>query len=407
MNPMNRSSGAIHAVGAPPVPDAADARFLSGLTVLYVEDEAAAREQTALFLKRRVGRLALAEDGRAGLAAFEAERPDIVVTDVQMPELDGLSMVEEIRRRRPGVPVIVVTAFDDSALLMRSIAIGVHRYVTKPVQGALLDDALRFAARLVRAEHELREARRRELELAEARRDEALGILAAGLAHDFSNLVQTFVLAVDEVLEGAGQAGPDVEAERRARRHELSDAYREARVLAESLRLLSTRMETDFDERPVEPVLVAEVHRALHRSAVQPRFHLGDPLPPARYREAWLARVFYAIAKNAEEVAPPGSLLDVSASVALVGGEEARAARLAPGRYVRVMFRDQGPGIPPDALPRIFDPYFTTKPRGSMKGQGLSLALCRAIMRLHRGAVTASSPPGGGARFVVDLPLDG
>jgi two-component system NtrC family sensor kinase len=68
-----------------------------------------------------------------------------------------------------------------------------------------------------------------------------------------------------------------------------------------------------------------------------------------------------------------------------------------------VVITDTGSGIPPDVLPRIFDPFFTTKPVG--EGTGLGLSISYEIVKKHRGEITASSPPGGGATFVVRLPV--
>ena len=65
-----------------------------------------------------------------------------------------------------------------------------------------------------------------------------------------------------------------------------------------------------------------------------------------------------------------------------------------------------GPGIAPEVLPRIFDAYFSTKPRGNIRGLGLGLSLCLAIVRKHRGLVTATSTPGAGAEFKVLLPCE-
>jgi two-component system, NtrC family, sensor kinase len=72
-------------------------------------------------------------------------------------------------------------------------------------------------------------------------------------------------------------------------------------------------------------------------------------------------------------------------------------------KWVAVIFQDDGPGIPPDILPNIFDPFYTTKRPG--RGTGLGLSICKAIMREHNGNVEAASGPGGGAVFTVTLPV--
>jgi two-component system NtrC family sensor kinase len=70
---------------------------------------------------------------------------------------------------------------------------------------------------------------------------------------------------------------------------------------------------------------------------------------------------------------------------------------------IRVIFQDDGPGIPPDVLPRIFDPFFTTKPVGG--GTGLGLSICHGIVSEHGGHIWAESKPGQGATFFIELPV--
>jgi signal transduction histidine kinase len=78
---------------------------------------------------------------------------------------------------------------------------------------------------------------------------------------------------------------------------------------------------------------------------------------------------------------------------------------LPQGRYLHLLFQDTGRGIAPEDLPLVFEPYFTTKTRGSDRGTGLGLALCEAIIRSHRGAIQAESRPGEGAAFQLYLPV--
>jgi len=79
-------------------------------------------------------------------------------------------------------------------------------------------------------------------------------------------------------------------------------------------------------------------------------------------------------------------------------------AELAPGKYIKISIQDQGPGISADILPKIFDPYFSTKKRGLQKGMGLGLTISDAIVRKHNGAITVGSEPGKGTVFHIYLP---
>lgn len=124
--------------------------------VLYVEDDAAVREQMAQFLQRRVRELIVAGDGLEGIEAFRRLRPDMVVTDVRMARLDGLSMVREMRAMDESVPIVVTSAFGDPRYLLEAIELGVERYVLKPLNVDKLLDALEFCSRIAHAERGLR-----------------------------------------------------------------------------------------------------------------------------------------------------------------------------------------------------------------------------------------------------------
>ncbi|MEI7817909.1 MAG: response regulator, partial [Desulfuromonadales bacterium] len=141
-----------------------DQNFLKALTVLYVEDEPETREQFSAFLRRPVGTLITAVNGAEGLEAFVRHAPDIVVTDILMPYMDGLDMAGEIRKIAPAVPIIVVTAFENTEYLMRAIEIGVDKYVVKPVVSNLLLERLLECAHRLRAEEQLELVHQHEIQ---------------------------------------------------------------------------------------------------------------------------------------------------------------------------------------------------------------------------------------------------
>ena len=114
--------------------DAEDKTFLKGLTVLYVEDEEDARDQFAMFLERITGRLIVAANGKEGLDLYHDQHPDIIITDIQMPVMDGLTMVRDIRKSGGSVQIIILTAFDQSDYLLTSASLGVNTYIGKPVE---------------------------------------------------------------------------------------------------------------------------------------------------------------------------------------------------------------------------------------------------------------------------------
>ena len=100
------------------------------------EDDAEIRKATVPFLERRVGRVVVATNGREGLERFSVQPVDLVVTDVLMPELDGLDMADAIRARAPHVPVIMVTAFERSDFMRRAIEIIILARAQRPHKAA-------------------------------------------------------------------------------------------------------------------------------------------------------------------------------------------------------------------------------------------------------------------------------
>ena len=138
--------------------DTEDSAYLKSLTILYVEDEEDAFDQFREFLSRKARAVVTARNGEEGLHAFQEHRPDIIVTDIQMPVMDGLAMVSAIREMDRSVPIIVLTAFDDTDHMMQSINIDVDRYVTKPVDVSKLQDALHACAHRLLVEQQLKQA---------------------------------------------------------------------------------------------------------------------------------------------------------------------------------------------------------------------------------------------------------
>ena len=130
--------------------------YLKSLTVLFVEDEEDSREQCSEFLSRLVGVLVTAPNGAEGLGAWHQHKPDIIITDIRMPVMDGLAMLREIRSVDAEVPVLVLSAFEEFEYLKQSIDLGVSGYVVKPVDPARFNEALLKCARVLRVDATLR-----------------------------------------------------------------------------------------------------------------------------------------------------------------------------------------------------------------------------------------------------------
>ena len=112
---------------------------------------------------------------------------------------------------------------------------------------------------------------------------------------------------------------------------------------------------------------------------------LADDLPPVEADEEQISQVVAELVTNAREAMPKGGTITVRAGTVALTGDE--GLPLAPGRYVRLSIEDTGIGIREEHIPKIFDPYFTTKERGTSRGSGLGLAIAYAIVKRHGGHI--------------------
>jgi len=123
---------------------------LSDLTLLYIEDEPLTRENAVEYLSRYCQRVYAASDGIEGLTLYYAHHPDIIITDIQMPQMDGLSFATKIRQEDKTTPIIITTAHTDTAYLLRAVELQLVKYLIKPVTAQTLQEALSIASESLR-----------------------------------------------------------------------------------------------------------------------------------------------------------------------------------------------------------------------------------------------------------------
>jgi two-component system chemotaxis response regulator CheY len=119
--------------------------------VLVVDDAAPVREMCAWILRRRGHEVIEADDGAAAAKLYASEQPDVVLLDVMMPGIDGLTALGEIRALDPGARVAMLTGARDEATIRRAVALGARDYLAKPIQASRLVDAIERMAGLRQA----------------------------------------------------------------------------------------------------------------------------------------------------------------------------------------------------------------------------------------------------------------
>ena len=374
-----------------------DQEYLKTLTILYVEDDADTREQFSDFLRRSAGTLITAENGVAGLEAFKKQIPDIVVTDILMPRMDGLTMAKEILEMVPKVPIIVVTAFEQTDYLMRAINIGIEKYVTKPVNSYLLFEKLLECAHRLRAEEQIKLQHQQEIREAQHKQSKAIAIMAGGIAHDYNNMMQGilgYTALAKMLLEPGSEASSYLE--------KVESCSEEIGKLGRVLNILGSDFKSEKSQGEIVPCLQSAIKGALDGSTVSFECNCPEDFPQVRFDEAGINSVFSGLATNAVEAMPAGGVLKLTTQVVEVAEHD--FLPLKPGSYVHISLTDSGGGIPSDILAKIFDPYYSSKQRSSKRGMGLSLALCRTIIMAHGGSIEAESTLGQGTTFHIWLP---
>jgi len=373
--------------------------------IVLIDDEADIREVTAITLQDAGYRVVTAADGQAGLALFAEYAPQIVITDIRMPRMDGLAVLESIKQSDQDTEVIVVTAFGEMDVAIRALQLDASDFITKPIN----DESLHLALRRARERYTARKQARDYTALLEKRNaDQArilhqdkmmsLGRLAASVVHEINNPLSG-ILNYLRLMTRVLNRGP-LDAEHQAKFESYlelveSETDRCSRIVSS---LLTFARKTPPAFTPIDftdlmtRTLVLSQHR-LGLSDITVTQHIDPDLPPVKGDFNQLQQCLINLIFNALDAMPQGGTLDLSI--------KARAG----GRGVCLSVRDSGAGIAPADQNHIFEPFFTTKGEGG--GVGLGLSTVYGIMESHGGTVTVNSKPGHGATFVLKLPSAG
>jgi PAS domain S-box-containing protein len=235
--------------------------------------------------------------------------------------------------------------------------------------------------------------RKLEDELLKSRKLESLGVLAGGIAHDFNNLLASIL---GSVSLAAAVVDPGERIHRRLL--EAEKACLRARDLTQQLLTFAKGGVPVKTTTAITDVITESASLSTAGAHVRCEFDFAADLWPVAIDEGQVNQVFNNLIINAEQASPDGGIIAIQAENVYFRDEA--FGLLPPGPYVVVRVSDHGSGIAPEHLPRIFDPYFTTKANGN----GLGLASAYAIIRKHDGHIDVASVPGQGTTFTIYLP---
>lgn len=380
---------------------------LEGKRVLCVDDEPANLQLLERVMRREKADVHTAADAGTALRLLQEFEPDIIVTDLRLPDLQGKDLALRIRSipRMKSVPIVAITAYDDPTARAEALAAGCNGYLTKPIDVLTLGGQLasylptgeeteppvataeqvenlrRLGGDLVdRLYTNLSELKARNAELSElqdrlveARTRSALGEMAAGIVHEFRN-------PLSSISGLAGLVGGDLAAA--GRDPKFAELIREQVSRLERLcsQLLSfARPETPRTERfDAVKWLSSEIER------IRPGLSKPGALNVMTPDEAvWtscdphhLAQVLLNLVRNAFDAIEEGGAVEVS-------------LKSDPERLFLTV-RDTGTGIEPENVEKLFQPFFSTK---GGKGTGLGLAVCKQLADRNNWELTVRSQP--------------
>jgi PAS domain S-box-containing protein len=223
---------------------------------------------------------------------------------------------------------------------------------------------------------------------------ESLGTLAGGLAHDFNNILTAILGNISLAILDPSLAG------RTRERLTMSEkACQRAHALAQQLLTFAKGGITIKKIAALKPLLQESAGLTLAGSRVRCEISVPDDLWSVEVDVNQIAQVISNLLINAEQAMPTGGTIRISAEN-LEAGEEYVCLPLTKGKYVKLAIADEGGGIAPKYFDKIFDPYFTTK----QKGSGLGLAAAYSIMKNNAGYITVDSGVGRGSTFYIFLP---
>ncbi|MBT3483772.1 MAG: transporter substrate-binding domain-containing protein [Desulfobacula sp.] len=243
---------------------------------------------------------------------------------------------------------------------------------------------------------------RLETQLKQAQKMESIGTLAGGIAHDFNNIMAIILgnaeLALDDVPKW-NSAYSSLE--------EIKKASLRAKNIVKQL--LSFSRKTDQEMQPIQIALVIEDALKFLRSTIpttiniHPNILTTDEMILADLTQ--INQIIMNLCINASHaMEQTGGDLNVIVAKMVLDDKSARDyPGLKSGDHVKIIISDTGPGIDPEIIDQIFDPYFTTKEVG--KGSGMGLAVVHGIVKSHRGAIVVESSQGKGTIFIILFPL--
>ena len=372
------------------------------IKVLNVNDNEGARYVVTLMLRRSGFTVIEADSGRSALEQADKHVPDVVVLDVQLPDINGL---EVCRRLRKNLKTAMIKILHTSATFVtlnhkiESLQGGADGYLTQPFEQQELIATINSLVRLSRAERELRDYAER-LQRADKRKDEFLAMLA----HELRNPLSAISAAIPLIERNPAHDAIEQRALEIVRR-QLGHLARLVDDLLDVSRVTQGKIRLKEERVDLAALLnrVVQVARDTKTGPRKQNLHVKLPENPLFVEGdvTRLEQIFANLIDNASKYTDPGGTISIALEVVASAGSEQT-------RMARIVVRDNGIGIAPEVIGTIFHLFAQNEVSiaRSSGGLGIGLTLVKTLIELHGGSITAlSDGPGQGSAFETLLPL--
>ena len=370
--------------------------------VLVIDDEVGPRESLRMLLKPNY-QVHTANSVEAGLRLLREKKPDAIVSDIRMPGTSGIDGLRRIREIDPHVAVIMLTGFGALETAQEALRLGANDYISKPFDAREMRDVISRNVERTRVQRsgenaaaEIRELNNRLLkELAQKERLASLGQASAEFVHDLGNpltIVWGYVQLLAKKLEQSekenGVANP-------ASAKELNIIEQNVRLCRELLTMWQSY--GSVEAAPHQPVSVWQIVQEVLKGAESIAAQSGVEISADLCEEGMVLGDAVQIKRAIQNVIVNA----VQASAETKGAMTVSCT--CKDYYVDVKVQDAGCGITPAQMPKIFEPYFTT--RLGRSGTGLGLYITKKVVEDHHGSIKVDSTPDVGTIFTIRLPL--
>ncbi|MBI4040405.1 MAG: response regulator [Deltaproteobacteria bacterium] len=355
-------------------------------TILVVDDVKDNVEILEQFFKNKGYAVLSAYGGREAIAMAETHTPDLVLLDIMMPEMDGFEVCRVLKKERThfkNIPIIMVTAKDDSKSLIQGLELGADDYVSKPYNIDELNARVGSALRLKQALDELKELN--DL------KNHFLGVAS----HDVKSPILRIEAAIGKILEERTRLTATQVEQLEQMKKEAHTIFMLITDLLDVTKIETGKVGLDLHDVSLKGLL-EEVCKMNEMTAASKKISLHLKVDKGVHHVVAdpdrLLEVFDNLMTNAIKFSNEGQNVWVHVQ--------------ETDTHMEILFEDEGVGIPEAELPRVFDRFSKLSPHPTQgeHSTGLGLSICKQIVELHRGKISCSSHVGRGTTFKISLP---